>query len=119
MARIVVLFRDRAQKEFRVGGDGLRIGRDAENDIRLENPAVSRRHARIYRQEGVFYIEDLKSTNGTSVNDRAVGWKTALNHNDRITIGKHTLVFLEDPDDRDGGKGPRNPEETIIVSPRG
>jgi hypothetical protein len=68
------------------------IGRSKESDIRVSDPNVSRRHAEI-RQEGASYwIVDLGSTNGISVNGRALK-RAKLDDEDRITLGSTELVF--------------------------
>jgi pSer/pThr/pTyr-binding forkhead associated (FHA) protein len=99
MARLVVMFKDKVQREVHVGREPLKIGRDATNHIRLENPAVSRFHAEVYRQGYPFFVEDKNSTNGVFVNDVKVTWKVGIRDGDRITVGKHTLIFREDPGD--------------------
>ncbi|MEK6274408.1 MAG: DUF3662 and FHA domain-containing protein [Actinomycetota bacterium] len=68
------------------------IGRSKDCDIRLADPNVSRRHAEL-RQEGTAYwILDLGSTNGLTVNGRRQK-RAKLEHDDRITIGSTDLVF--------------------------
>ncbi len=68
------------------------IGRSKDCDIRLADPNVSRRHAEI-RQEGTAYwLLDLDSTNGTSVNGRRQK-RAKLEDEDRITLGSTDLVF--------------------------
>jgi hypothetical protein len=68
------------------------IGRSKDCDIRLADPNVSRRHAEV-RQEGTTYwIVDLDSTNGVSVNGRPQK-RAKLEHEDRITLGSTELVF--------------------------
>ncbi len=104
MARVVVTIGDRILREVHIGKAPLGIGRDPSNEIHLDNPAVSRFHARIYRQGHPFFIEDNKSTNGVQVNGSVIKWKCGLKSNDRITVGKHTLVFQEDPSDFADGK---------------
>ena len=47
------------------------IGRKKDNDLAIEDPMVSGQHARIVKMQSVFFLEDLKSTNGTSVNGKA------------------------------------------------
>ncbi len=64
---------------FPLDKDSLTLGRDPGNDIVINDPQVSRQHARITRQGGLMVIEDLGSTNGTFVNGM------------RLT-GPHTLV---------------------------
>jgi len=95
MAKIIVKLKDREIAEVPLERKTVTIGRDTGNDIHLKNPSVSRQHAKIVRHGGPYYIEDLNSTNGTFVNNRQVTWRTGLNDNDRITIGKYTLIFRE------------------------
>jgi len=68
------------------------IGRSKDCDIRVADPNVSRRHAEI-RQEGTAYwVQDLGSTNGTTVNGRRQQ-RAKLQNEDRITVGSTDLVF--------------------------
>jgi len=99
MARLIVMFKNQTIREVHVGKEALQIGRDSSNHIHLENPAVSRFHAEVYRQGYPFFVEDKNSTNGVYVNDVLINWKTGIKDGDRITIGKHTLLFKEDPND--------------------
>ncbi len=99
MARLVIMFRSDTLREVHVGPEPLKIGRDQSNHIQLDNPAVSRFHAEVYRQGYPFFVEDKNSTNGVCVNDVLITWKCGLKDGDRITIGKHTLMFREDPAD--------------------
>jgi pSer/pThr/pTyr-binding forkhead associated (FHA) protein len=70
----------------------FKIGRTAENDIVIDNLAVSRVHSVIEEDKGKHYIRDCDSLNGTIVNGRRIG-RTALSDGDEIQIGKHKLVF--------------------------
>ena len=99
MARLIVMFRNDTLREVYVGNEPLKVGRDPSNHIHLENPSVSRFHAEIYRQGFPYFVEDKKSTNGIYVNDVLVTWKVGLKDGDRITVGKHTLIFKNDPND--------------------
>lgn len=117
MARVVVMFRNQKIKEVAIGPQGVKIGREMDNDIQIDSVAVSRYHAEIYRQGFPFYLEDKGSTNGTLLNGSDVSWKVALSHNDKITIGKHTLVFVAEPKDTAGKKSLRNADETLCLSP--
>jgi pSer/pThr/pTyr-binding forkhead associated (FHA) protein len=49
-------------------GKTAQIGRGPSNKVRLNEPSVSRKHAKIYRDNGQYFIEDLQSTNGTWIN---------------------------------------------------
>ncbi len=62
----------------------------------LENArTASRRHCRVFREEGTFYVEDLGSMNGTRLNEAALdaGVPTRLNSGDRIEVGQVVLIF--------------------------
>ncbi|MHB8986014.1 MAG: FhaA domain-containing protein [Eubacteriales bacterium] len=68
------------------------IGRSPGCDIVLNDSAISRRHARMDRQGGTYYVDDLDSTNGTSVNGAKIAGSVRLSPGDEITVG--TTVFL-------------------------
>jgi ABC-type multidrug transport system ATPase subunit/pSer/pThr/pTyr-binding forkhead associated (FHA) protein len=71
------------------------IGRDAQNDVTLDHPAISRLHARIVRRDTQFVIEDAGSNSGTFVNGVRVGrgeWR-ALQPGDTIRVGPIKFVF--------------------------
>lgn len=74
-------------------GPGLAIGRAAANEIRIDDSFASSRHARLYDREGVVFIEDMNSTNGTYVNGRRLGAQQALRPSDRIRIGDTEFRF--------------------------
>jgi hypothetical protein len=74
-------------------GPGLAIGRAAGNEIRIDDSFASSRHARLYDRDGVVFIEDMNSTNGTYVNGRRLGAQQALRPSDRITIGDTEFRF--------------------------
>jgi len=68
------------------------IGRSRDCDVHIEDPSASRRHAEV-RQEGTAYwILDLGSTNGVTVNGRRQQ-RAQLQNEDRITVGSTELVF--------------------------
>jgi two-component system NtrC family sensor kinase len=71
------------------------IGREAGNAIRLDDHEVSRRHAEIRRVGETFIVGDLKSSNGTFLNDTRVE-RAELADSDRIRIGRTVLVFSRD-----------------------
>ena len=99
MAHLIVMFKDQTMREVHIGKEPIRIGRDSSNHIQIDNPAVSRFHAEVYRQGYPFFIEDKNSTNGVQVNGTTINWKGDLKDGDAVTIGKHTLIFKNDPND--------------------
>jgi len=69
----------------------LRIGRMRENDIVVDNLAVSRFHARLQLEAGRVFLEDGGSENGSWVNEERVRGRVEVAPGDRIVIGKHQL----------------------------
>lgn len=91
MAKLVLMFKDTILNAFPLDeGKGLTIGRHPENDIVIQNVAVSGHHARIDRRGGQIQLIDLKSRNGTFLNGKAVR-KGMLKDGDTIVMGKHSL----------------------------
>jgi hypothetical protein len=70
-----------------VVGSGLVIGRAGGTEVRIDDSFASGRHARIFEHEGLVYIEDMNSTNGTYLNDRRLDGQEPLRVDDRIRIG--------------------------------
>jgi serine phosphatase RsbU (regulator of sigma subunit)/pSer/pThr/pTyr-binding forkhead associated (FHA) protein len=77
-------------------GERIVLGRNADCQVVLNIPAVSREHAVIRKINGKYYIEDLKSRNGTFINDQEVSARTQLKDNDKIKICDCVLAFLDD-----------------------
>ncbi len=75
-------------KEVLLSGDEVTIGRDPENSVVLEDVQISRHHLRIYPDKQNWLIEDLKSTNGTTVNGKALRKAQKLKHGDLVTMGE-------------------------------
>ena len=81
-----------ATKEVEIFRTPFAIGRRTDNDVCLEDVAVSGHHARIARIQEVLVLEDLGSINGTFVNDQKIDrWQ--LQDADNIRIGAHCLIF--------------------------
>jgi hypothetical protein len=75
-------------------GDTL-VGRSANCQVTLDDPLVSREHAKIHIQDGLATVEDLGSRNGVQVGGQVIRGKVPLANGDRIRIGTQELVFLE------------------------
>lgn len=72
-------------------GDELTVGRAGGCQVTLDDTYVSQLHARVFRRDGQFYVEDLGSTNGTYVNRRKVTAPVAIRRGDRLQIGKTVM----------------------------
>src|SRR5688572_18163962 len=94
MPKLILKFDARELQECAVGTHPVTIGRLPDNMIVIDNPAVSGRHARVYKEGNHYVLEDLKSTNGTFVNDKPIARHTLL-EGDNISVGKHSLVFTQ------------------------
>lgn len=96
MAKLVLKFENTTLKQFPLSQGGVTIGRLPDNDIVIDNPAVSGHHARVFWESNHFTLEDTKSFNGTYINDQRIT-RQPLNDNDTILVGKHTLSFSAEP----------------------
>jgi predicted component of type VI protein secretion system len=90
MAKLSLMFEDRLVKEVPVGSRPVGIGRSPDNDLPVDNLAVSNYHARVYFEAGRLVVEDLDSLNGTFVNDLRVE-RATLHDGDSIWVGKHHI----------------------------
>ena len=73
-------------------GDELTVGRAGGCQVTLEGDNyVSQLHARVFRRDGQFYVEDLGSTNGTYLNRKKVTAPIAIRKGDRLQIGKTVM----------------------------
>jgi pSer/pThr/pTyr-binding forkhead associated (FHA) protein len=90
MAKLSLMFENRLVKEVPVGTRPVGIGRSPDNDLPVDNLAVSNHHARVFFEAGRLVVEDLDSLNGTFVNDLRVE-RATLHDGDSIWIGKHHI----------------------------
>ena len=94
MIKLVMRIGGKEVKTVESDKDELTIGRNPDNDILIDNLAVSDRHARIIRGADGYVLQDLDSTNGTFVNEKKIN-QVALQKNDSIDIGKHLIEVTE------------------------
>lgn len=85
----------RERRRIKLGADPCSIGRDPQNDVVLDDRAISRKHAEIRLRLGRYTLYDLQSTNGTFVNGRRVA-EVVLADGDRITISGNDLVLKQE-----------------------
>lgn len=95
MAKLILSLDGSVIKEVPLDKERVTIGRKAQNDIQIENLAVSGEHARVVTILNDSFLEDLDSTNGTLVNGNPVK-KHILRDNDLIEIGKYRLKYVVD-----------------------
>lgn len=74
------------------------VGRDLSNDIVINDPEISRRHARLFQQGNGYVLEDLGSTNGSFVNGQRLVGPNILRPGDSITFGERMSMVFESSD---------------------
>ena len=84
--------------ELHANQGAVSIGREAGNAIQVDDHEVSRRHAEIRRVGDGYVLGDLKSSNGTFVNDARIE-RSELSSGDRIRLGRTILIYAKDGDD--------------------
>ena len=92
MLKILLKLKNRELKTLETDKREISIGRNENNDIHINNLGASKKHARIVRRNGEYIIEDLKSTNGTLLNNQSIS-TAKLTGDDEVTIGKHSLLI--------------------------
>jgi eukaryotic-like serine/threonine-protein kinase len=93
LARLTIQNGPMGGRSYLFHQDVTTIGRTNGNDLIIAGRTVSRRHARLWFDNGCWYLEDLQSANGTLVNSTRVYQPVALNDGDVINFGDETVVF--------------------------
>ncbi|MDX2044998.1 MAG: MFS transporter [Acidobacteriota bacterium] len=97
-ARLKIQLADGSSRELTLPAKPLVIGKAPECDIVIPDGAISRRHAEIENRNGKVFLKDLKSLNGTKINDRKIGEREIeLKDGDTISVGRTRLVFSLSP----------------------
>jgi len=101
--------------EYNMTKERYTVGRLPDNDIRIDNAAVSGHHSLLINILNDSFLEDLNSTNGTYVNGKLIK-KHALQHDDIITVGHHQLRYVDDQIE----EMPENEfAKTMVIEPSG
>ncbi len=93
MAVLRVIQGSNQGKIYSLERDSMTLGRHPNCDIVLEVQAVSREHARVIKLDDNFFLEDLKSRNGTFLNGEQLEGRRKLNERDQIRICDQVFVF--------------------------
>lgn len=105
---------------------GATLGREGgDAEIRVTDGGVSKKHARIYARRGIWYLEDLKSANGTYLAEQRITEPTQLSHGAVFSISRakfEVVNLIEEPDETtlsqpspEGPKSPRAPTTDILA----
>ena len=93
MAKVILITSDGRAKQIELESPQMTVGRSEQSDIVLHGTEVSRAHALLSSDQGVFSVRDLESSNGTFVNGLKIQ-RQKLRHQD-VIIGDYELRFLE------------------------
>jgi len=113
MLQIELQYQGSVLASYATEADQITIGRNPGNDIHIDNLAVSSRHAVLRKVLNTYLIEDLRSTNGTFVNEKKID-KYELLDGDQVIIGKHCLLFRFKP----GARAHNALDETMVLDTR-
>jgi pSer/pThr/pTyr-binding forkhead associated (FHA) protein len=112
MARLILSLDGQTLAEYNMTKERYTVGRLPDNDIRIDNAAVSGHHSLLINILNDSFLEDLNSTNGTYVNGKLIK-KHALQHGDVITVGHHQLRYVDDQ----AQQAPEDEfEKTMVIS---
>ena len=112
VAHLKVLTGEDAGKVIPLEGDRIVFGRHPSCAVILEDGAVSRQHAQIVQSHGSYYVKDLRSRNGTQVNESDVTEPTLLKESDLVRVCEYTYSFHDDSSNGDLS------EDTAYVKPK-
>jgi len=119
MAKVLLKFKEAVIREIPLDQDVITIGRKADNDIVIDNQAVSGYHARIKKEGNSLFIEDANSLNGTYINGQKIS-KGELHNGDVVLIGVHTLDVILEKERETDTKGfalrGRSMDETVVIA---
>jgi hypothetical protein len=96
VAKLVIFRGDAVETELHLGRQTVRVGRDARNDIVLDDKTVTRFHAEVIPEGSTYYIADLNSRNGVWVDNQRIKGKTPLALGVPVTVGAYELTLEDD-----------------------
>ncbi|MFQ5995594.1 MAG: FHA domain-containing protein [Acidiferrobacterales bacterium] len=112
MAKIILMYEKKVLDQYELDQGDMKVGRRPDADITIDNMAVSGEHANIFTIGEDSFIQDLGSTNGTYVNNKKIT-KHHLKNGDIITIGKHTLNYVNEMETKPADDFAK----TVIITP--
>lgn len=96
-ALLIIVSRKDFGRTHVIDEPGVVLGRQSDCELVIADPLLSRRHCMVTADEaGEYFIEDLNSTNSTTLNSRKLKGKTKLQFGDRIVIGNTILRFYHE-----------------------
>ena len=96
-SRFILIEGHLSKEIFPIDRPDIIIGRDPAADILINSPGISRRHARLFQQEGATWLEDLGSRNGTFVNGERITHPHRLQPDDEVRLGQSVALLFQQP----------------------
>lgn len=93
MPKLTLLIGRKAMQVYDLDKDAILIGREDDVDIVIDNPSVSRKHARVRKEGAGWVVEDLGSSNGTFLHGEKISGSQPVKEGDEIGFGKFSVVF--------------------------
>lgn len=112
MAKLTLTFRGKSLQAITLKPGEIGIGRDPSNLLHIDSLAVAPQHAVVESTPEQHVIREVDSRFPVFVNDKKVV-EHALNHGDRITVGKHVLFYIKDDTFRSEGQAEPDPEPEV------
>ena len=120
MAKVLLKYKEAVVKDIALDKELTTIGRKPDNDIVIDNQAVSGHHALIKTEGDELLIEDLSSLNGTYLNNQKIS-RAEIFNGDVILIGVHTLDVISDKkrvaENKNFAVRGRSMDETMVIAP--
>ena len=107
-AKLIITNGPAQGQEIILDMDNVILGRHPECSFTLQDTRISAKHCRIFHSDNQYFVEDLKSRNGTIINHRTISAIQSLNHNDLLILGDTYLRFQQDTE---------NEQQAIDVQP--
>ncbi|RKZ54888.1 MAG: FHA domain-containing protein [Gammaproteobacteria bacterium] len=100
MAMVIQTVDGVVANKFEIADTPLKFGRTADNQVQIDDLAVSNKHAQLVHEsndegETIYFLEDLGSTNGSFVNETKIQ-KQQLHHKDTLRIGWNMFTFIDE-----------------------
>jgi len=92
MYKLIMKSGPETDKTYKLEKDEYVIGRELINDLIISDPEISRKHARLFKKNDQYFLEDLHSTNGTFLSGKPIGKPAALKNEDLINLGKSIVL---------------------------
>ena len=100
MSAVLIATKDKKQlANVPLTGGRFTVGRSPKCNLPVDEPLASRQHVEITCENGLFWVQDLRSRNGTLLNGEKISGRRQLKDGDQITIGSTQLKFVQDDDE--------------------